>query len=257
MSAYFERLDQTRFRANDGVGGAWDPDEQHIAPALGLIAHEVEREHHARRKAPLQLARISYDILGVMPIDEVEVTVRMLRPGRTIELVEAQLSHDGRPAVSARAWWMQQADTAALAGSGFAPMPPRAELAPWSGAEVWPGEFVTTVEARRRQAEPGRAWTWLRPRVALLGDEPVSATARLLGMIDFVNGVTVRVGPEAAVFPNIDLTAHLFRVPGDDWIGCDTTVSFGPTGMGLTHTILHDERGPLGAVEQSLTVRPR
>jgi hypothetical protein len=39
-------------------------------------------------------------------------------------------------------------------------------------------------------------------------------------------------------------------------VGFDTAVSIGPSGIGLTHSIIHDETGPIGAVSQSLTVRP-
>ena len=36
----------------------------------------------------------------------------------------------------------------------------------------------------------------------------------------------------------------------------DTSVSIGPTGVGLTTSNLHDESGPVGRCEQILTVRP-
>ena len=35
-----------------------------------------------------------------------------------------------------------------------------------------------------------------------------------------------------------------------------TTVVFGPTGQGLTSSVLHDESGPVGRAEQTLTIRP-
>jgi hypothetical protein len=70
-------------------------------------------------------------------------------------------------------------------------------------------------------------------------------------------GITPRVPPSDAYFPNLDLTAHLFRIPTAEWIGFDTTVSFGPLGHGLTHSVLHDEQGPFGTVQQTLTIRPR
>src|SRR5262249_25609994 len=41
--AYFERLGVHRYRATEHTGGAWDLGTQHIAPALGLLAHAVER----------------------------------------------------------------------------------------------------------------------------------------------------------------------------------------------------------------------
>jgi hypothetical protein len=40
---YFKRLDEHRFLATKEVSGAWDIEQQHIAPALGLLAHAVER----------------------------------------------------------------------------------------------------------------------------------------------------------------------------------------------------------------------
>ena len=36
----------------------------------------------------------------------------------------------------------------------------------------------------------------------------------------------------------------------------DTTVSFGPHGSGLTHTVLHDVEGPVGTSTQTLALRP-
>ncbi|EFF89683.1 conserved hypothetical protein [Streptomyces sp. e14] len=56
--------------------------------------------------------------------------------------------------------------------------------------------------------------------------------------------------------PNVDLTVHLHRRPEGGWTGLDTTVVFGPSGQGLTSTVLHDVRGPVGRAEQILTVRP-
>ena len=59
------------------------------------------------------------------------------------------------------------------------------------------------------------------------------------------------------LFPNVDLTVHLLHAPRPGWLGADTTVTFGATGLGATHSILHDERGPFAISIQTLTVRPR
>lgn len=256
VPAYFERIDASAFHATSAVEGAWSTEEQHIAPALGLIAHAIEQDHHARRGGDLQLGRISFDILGTMAIERVDIEIRMLRPGRTIELVEAVLSHGGRPAVIARAWLMQAADTSALAGSALPAMPPRDSLEPWPMHTVWQGGFVRTVDILRREQEPGRAWSWLNPRVPLLEGESVSPTARLLALVDIANGLTPRMAPTEVAFPNVDLTCHLVAQPEGEWIGFDTTVTVGRAGLGLTDSVLHDERGPIGTVQQILTVRP-
>ena len=256
-TAYFQRLDATRFQATPAVGGAWNTAEQHVAPALGLLAHVLDRDHASRRSTELSLARIGYDILGVLPIDTVEISIRVARPGRTIELIEATLSHDDRPAVVARAWYVQSTDTERIAGTYLSPLPAPGSLAPWSASEIWPGRFVTTVDIRRHEISPGRAQAWMRPQLPLLDSEPVSGTGRLLSIVAICNGLTPRLHPATYSFPNVDTTVHLFRPPQTEWLGFDTTVSFGPGGTGLTHTALHDEHGPLGTAQQTLTLRPR
>lgn len=257
MPACFHRLDDTRFEATSATQGAWNTTEQHIAPALGLITHVLERDHRQRHDRPLTISRISFDILGTVPIDTVEITTRVIRPGRTIELAEATLTNADRAAVIARAWFSHDTDTSALAGTSLPTLPAPTSFEPWSLAEIWPGEFVTTIAIRRDESEPGRARYWVRPSVPLLDTETVSPTSRLLGTVDIANGITPRAFPASVLFPNLDLTAHLIRPPATEWIGFDTTVSFGPHGHGLTHSLIHDEHGPIGTVQQTLTVRPR
>lgn len=253
---YFDRLDATTFRPTEHVGGAWSLDEQHIAPALGLLAHAVETDRDRRRADGLVLARLSYDILGTVPMEAVEVAVDVRRAGRTIELVEGTLTHGGRAVVVLRAWLMQPRDTTAVAGTAQPALPAPDATPAWDPTTVWPGGFIASVELRRTQQEPGRAAFWVRSEVPLL-DEPVSPTARAACLLDIANGMTVREAPGEVAFPNVDLTAHLHRAPVGDWLGFDTTVSFGPTGLGLTSSVLHDVEGPFGSLAQALTVRPR
>lgn len=98
-----QRLSPTRFQATSAVQGAWNTDEQHSAPGLGLLTHAVEQDRDNRRGADLLATRLSFDILGTLPIDTVDIDVRVIRPGRAIELVEATVAHDGRAAVILRA----------------------------------------------------------------------------------------------------------------------------------------------------------
>lgn len=255
--AYFQRIGGSTFRATGHVSGAWDPEEQHIAPALGLLAHVVEADRDARRGSDLMIARVSYDILGTIPVDVVETAVRVVRPGRTIELVEATLGHAGRDAVLLRAWLMQPRDTAAVEATPFPPIVSPDQMPAWDPTTLWPGGFIASAEVRRAQVEPGRASYWVRTPLPLIEDEKVSRLASAAGLFDIANGMTVRADPRDVAFPNVDLTAHLFAEPRGDWVGFDTTVSFGPEGLGLTSSVIHDEHGPIGTLSQILTVRPR
>jgi hypothetical protein len=251
--AYFERLSSTpdgggRFRATEHTGGGWNPAEQHIAPTVGLVAHCLAGG------GPVQ--RLSVEILGTIGIDEVEVAVQTVRPGRTIELVEATVTWAGRAVVRARAWRLAGSDTSAAALAVESPLPPREELAAWDMSAGWPGGYIASLEVRHRDVGPGRAQAWLRSRQDLLDGEDVSDLTRSLLLADTANGLVQ--GPERRgwFYPNVELTAHLFRAPAGEWVGMDTSVSWGPGGHGLTATVLHDEAGPVGRVAQLCTLRP-
>ena len=193
--AYFERVGDLAFLATQHVGGAWSTAEQHVAPALGLLVHLVEADRDARGRAALAVSRLSFDILGTMPLGRVTAQVRVVRPGRTIELVEAALSADGRETVRLRAWLLQAGDTAGLAGSAHPALPPPDELPAWDATQVWPGGFIASAQVRRAEVEPGRARYWVRTDLPLLAGEPVSRLAAAAGLFDIANGMTVRVSP--------------------------------------------------------------
>lgn len=253
---YFDRVSATAFRPTEHVSGGWNTAEQHIAPPMALLAHVVEQDRDARRDDDLRLARLSYDILGTLPMDTVDVDVRVIRPGRTIELVEATLGHGGRIALVLRAWLLDRRDTAAVAGSEFEPIPPADRMPAWDPGALWPGGYIASARLRRDQVRPGRATYWVRSDVDLL-DEPCGPVARATRFFDIANGMTPRFSPQDVAYPNLDLTAHLFRDPVGEALGFDTRVSTGPDGAGLTHSVIHDINGPFGTVSQILTVRPR
>jgi hypothetical protein len=220
-----------------------------------LLAHAIERDHAARHETSLTLARISYDILGTLPIDEFDIDVSVIRPGRTIELIEARLIYAARAVVIARAWLLQTPDTSAISGTPVLEIPSPETMDEWKAETLWRGEFIRSVEVRRSLLEVGRAVSWVRSRAPLIAGESVSPTANALGIIDIANGLAARVDVDKITFPNIDLTVHLVRKLRGSWLGLDTMVSFGPDGIGLTHSIVHDQYGPIGVVSQSLTIR--
>lgn len=254
VPAFYRRLGDDEFGPTVHVQGAWRDDEQHMAPVGGLLTHAIDL-HEPR--AGMQLARVSFDILGMIPARPSRVAVRTTRPGRSIELVEATLSVDGRAVVRANAWRLAAHDSTPAAGVEFEPMPGPDAFPVWHATEVWEGGYIRGVEFRADpERRPGRTRTWIRSPYALVDGEACSPTADLIRLVDTANGIAVRVSPQEWMFPNVDLTIHLFREPVRGWVGFDTKVTMGTTGMGLTSTTLHDEHGPVGRAEQILTVRP-
>lgn len=254
-TSYFVRVGEGRFAPTVHVGGAWDPDEQHFSPLGGLVVHEILR---ARAQRPaLALSRVSFDILGRIGFEEFDVDVRIVRPGRTIELVEATVGIAGRAVVSARAWFLGEQDTDSVAGGEPDRLPTPESLASWPLTSVWTGGYIASLDTRPvGTPQPGRTTAWVRTRVDLIADEPVDPVAAFIALVDTANGIAVRQEPTKWMFPNVDLTLHLYRRPETPWTGLDTTVTFGHTGQGLTSTVLHDHHGPVGVAQQILTVRP-
>jgi hypothetical protein len=256
VSSYFERLDAGRYRPTVEAGGAWSPGEIHFSPLGGLIVHAMEF-HRSGQDDSKQLSRVSFDILGFLAAEDIEIAVTTIRPGRTIELVEAVATIAGRRAVLARAWYVSAGDTSAVAGGLPDALPAPSELEPSDVLRVWPGGYVASLDARPvGELVPGRTTAWLRTDVDLVAGENVGPVASFIALVDTANGIAVRQQPGEWMFPNLDLTIHLYRQPTGPWVGFDTTVTFGATGLGLTSTALHDENGPVGRAEQTLTVRP-
>jgi hypothetical protein len=254
--AYYRRLDEDRFEPTIHAQGAWNTHEQHMAPVSGLLAHAIDC-HDPR--PDLVLARITYEILGLIELTTTTVQVRTIRPGRTIELVEATAIVADRPVVRALAWRLSRQDTSAAAGGLPEAMPDPTECVHWMPSTLWPGGYIATIEgAKGPQPEPGRGQVWVRTWTTLVEGEPVSPVAAYLGLVDTANGMNTRIHPLEWAFPNIDLTVHLYREPHGGpghWLGLDTLVTIGAGGVGLTSTTLHDEAGPVGRAEQILTVR--
>ncbi len=254
-TAYYRSLGGGRYQPSMHTEGAWVTEEQHMAPASGLLADAIET---CSARTDLLTSRITFDILGLIHREEVRITASVIRPGRTIELVQAEMHAGGRVVVRATAWRLARTDTADLAATELTPMPGPDTAEPWNGLQVWGGGFIRSLEFRSLPGgRPGRARAWIRTRHPLVDDRQVSELAAYVGLIDTANGVAVRSKPIELLFPNTDLTIHFVREPAGEWLGLDTSVSYGPGGVGLTASVLHDIDGPVGRAAQSLTLRRR
>ena len=254
IDAFYQPLPDGSFLPTIYAQGAWRADEQHMGPITGLIVAAFER-HDPR--PDMQFGRFSFDILGQMDTAPTFVEVRTERPGRTIELLVAELSIHGRVCVRAHAWRGSIQDSSPVAGVQLAPIPGPDEVDEWlGGTGVWGGGYIGDLEFRSTDREPGHSVTWIRSPRQLINGQETGPYANFCRLVDTSNGIAVRADPHEWMFPNVDLTIHLFREPVPGWIGFDVRVSMGATGMGLTSSTLHDVNGPVGRAEQFLTVRP-
>jgi hypothetical protein len=202
----------------------------------------------------LRIGRIALDILGLIPLAPFTITTRLLRPGRTIELVEATMSAQDRACIVARAWRMQTSDTSGIAGTEDAAIAGPEHMQEWHGMDQWSGGYIQSLhfraDARRRG---GSGIVWMRNLDTVEGRE-TSAFVRLMGMADSQRHrhpcLAARMGlPQSR-------PEHRPAAPaGRPWLGLQTAQDYGSDGIGLTRSVLHDLRGPFGHSTQILTLR--
>lgn len=264
MGFYYELLNReiktdgtqvAQYRPTINTQGAWNENEQHMAPATGVICAELEK---FQPKKHMQIGRISLDILGMIHLDNFSIATRCIRPGKTIELLESVFEAKERTCIVARTWRMITEDTSEIAGLEDTSIPSYKTLPNWEGMSLWDGGYIRSVSKNIKVVErrPGKGCVWITNDLEMIGGETTSSFVKLMGMVDTMNGVVVRQdNPFSHMFPNVDLQIHLYRLPEGKHLGLDVEQQYGKNGIGLTTAVLHDKKGPFGHAEQILTIR--
>jgi hypothetical protein len=259
---FYVPLGEERFRATELTATPWGSGSQHGGPPAALLGHALESDASGEGGI---FARLAFEILGPIPMGELSIEVKTVRPGRRISLHEATLS-DGarRPVMLCRAWRISapmasfpddlETERRTLPGPERGEEKPFFEMAPEVG-------YHQGIEARFVKGswrEPGNAAAWLRMRVPLLADEEPSPLIRVLVVADSGNGVGGVLDTSAWTFINPETTVHLHAYPGGEWVGLESSAVAEPRGVGLVRTTIHDPaKGAVGAAAQSLLVAKR
>jgi hypothetical protein len=260
FEAFYER-DGDLFRATELTRGPWDPGAQHAGPPAALLGYALEGLPDADQ---FQVGRVTFEILRSVPIASVRVQARVVRPGRRVQMLEAELSdEDGEVLVRARAWRIRidEVELPSEAIAAFDPPPPPDEASP---AQFFPtGQqhgYHSAMEVRFVSGEflePGPATVWLRMRQPLVAGEEPTPLQRTLVVADVGNGVSAALDFRRFLFINVDLTVQLERMPEGEWICCDAVTLPQPNGVGTAESVLFDQRGRIGRGLQTLLISGR
>lgn len=260
MPDSFYVRDGDGFHATELTRGPWDRDAQHAGPPAALLGRALEQLPDA---AGFQLGRITYEILRPVPIGPVAIATRTLRPGRRVQLVEAELSAGGAPLMRATAWRIQIASVDLPPESLVVEEPPPGPEQ-GSGAGFFPTEeehgYHTGMEVSFISGgfmEQGPATVWLRMLAPLLEGEEPTPLQRVLIAADVGNGVSSTLDFRRFLFLNVELTVHLERLPAGEWVGLDAVTRPQPTGVGVAESVLFDREGRIGRAVQTLLVSGR
>jgi len=245
------------FRATPHTQGPWNPQFQHGGPPGALLVRQMER---CSPRADMVFARVTIEILGPVPIAVLRATARLVRPGRSVELLEAVLEHDGRPVMRASGWRVRvSAERPPAPELEQAPSLPAPEAASTTTPD-WQCGFLSATEWRFVSGDyssSGAAIVWMRLRYPLIAGETTTPAQRLIAGADSANGVSSPLDIRSWVFIPPELTVHSLRPPVGEWICLDAVTHLQAEGVGLTTSRLYDERGLVGHSAQSLFISKR
>ena len=250
--------------------GPWSPDAQHGGPPAALLAMLVEAHDDAGAPrqspdggGPMFVARLVVELWKPVPLSPLRAVVSTARPGRKVQVVEADLFDGGTKVARASAVRIRR-KAIEVPGEALplveAPPPPEEGTSsepPWRGRDGGAAAFHTDAVEHRfvrgSFATPGPAIDWIRLRVPLLKGRETPPLARVAAAADFGNGVSWVLSRQAGYqFINPDLCLYLHDYPAGEWVCLDARTWPQAHGVGLAESLLRDERGPIGRSLQSL-----
>jgi Thioesterase-like superfamily len=252
--AFFEPLAGGRFAATPHTRGPWDPAFQHAGPPAALLGRALER---CEPREGFVLARLTYEILRPVPVAEIAVAARVVRPGRSVELLDGELTVEGEPVMTVRAWRVRATGAETVADAPVPPRPAEATPPPPGLDGFGYGRAVELRFAAGGWDDPGPATVWTRLRVAVVAGEEPTGLQRVLAVADSGNGVSAVLPWGEWLFINPELTVHVRREPRGEWICLDAETAISHGGAGLARSVLSDDEGVVAAGAQSLLVAPR
>jgi hypothetical protein len=221
----------------------------------GLTARAVEQ---ARAQDPeLICARLTIDMFRSAPLAPMRVSVRPIRAGRRIAVLEVTVEQGKGPIGQGKAVLLRRSEQPE---GMFRQTPPWASPAPEQLGP--PRNSVNGKDLGRdgyRFAAPWQAWTvtgssgplsdgvWIRDVYPLIAGEELTPLERL-GMAADLASPQTNSSDRGLSFINADYTVYLGREPQGEYIGIEPYGHISDRGVAVGQAVAHDRLGPVGFV---------
>ena len=260
MPDAFYEPDGEVFVATELTRGPWDAGAQHAGPPAALLGRALEQLPGGEG---MQVGRVTFEILRSVPIAPVRISAEIVRPGRKVQMVAAELSVEDEVLMRVRGWRLRSAAIEIPPEVTSTPDPPPFpedskgfDFFP-TGHELGYHSAMELRFARGGFMELGPATAWLRMRHPLVTGEEPSPLQRTLIAADVGNGISAALDFRRFVFVNVDLTVHLERMPAGEWVCVDALTLPQPSGIGTAESVLADRDGRIGRALQTLLIDER
>lgn len=240
------KISGSRVEPTEHAAGPWDPTTQHGAAVSALFTQSFLK---LETRVPMQIMRLTIDLMKPVPLAPVDLQIRVVREGRKIQLCEAELTADGVPVARATALKVRTEQLALP--EGLEPLPitqPLPDALP-ERPRLQPHGFNAASERRGIKDDarrPTQAAAWFRHHRQVIAGETTPPTVRAASMADYANGNARVLDGRQWRFLNADITVHMHRPPIGEWILLETDGAFSPRGMALISGRLGDVEGYFG-----------
>jgi hypothetical protein len=269
--ALLEILDQraladrhvTRFTPSPLTAGPWNPHHQHggaVAATFGRFLSRLEAP------VEMRISRLTVEMFRGIPVAPLEIETRIVRDGRRIQSVEANLVEPGADLLVARATALrirQDVELPELAVPGeldpaLGPRPataPVIRLRPGLQVPAFLGACDLIPGGATVCGQPSTTWARLRCRI-VKGEQP-SPIESLIALLDFASGAGNVMDYSTYSAINPDLTAHILRPPRSAWIALRGRTLRSAEGIGQSEALVYDDQGPVARAAACLLLDRR
>lgn len=234
------------------------PDAQHGGAVAALVLRMAGR---IATLVPMDIARLTLDLMRVVPTKLLRVATAVVREGKDLQLVSVELYHEDVLVTSATV--LKVRTKAHDLSEAIAPFIPTFSASLTGAAPTAPRSrrgFSALSSMRAEHGgfnEPGPAKLWLRTEGEVVAGEALTPAMQAVAAADVANGASSFLPFEDWTFVNADLTVNFARQPLTEWILVDATTVMADNGRAMTTSRLGDEQGWFGHATQTLFVQPR
>lgn len=254
----FFRTDGNSFIPTSAAVGPWDAKSLHGRVVAGLLGAEIERQHGSSEYMP---ARLTVDMYRLPDLSPITVMTRIIRDGRRIKVIEAELFSGGVSMARASSQLLlrtQNAPGAVWSPPDWgAPRPDEIAAADDSaaGSRMWE---VRSIKGRMGSVGPRQLW--MRELRDLVDGRPITPFTRAALTADYASPLA-NAGDAGLGYINSDVTLYLHRLPATEWIGIEVSNHHATDGVAIASCIFYDENGAIGtssvaALAQAKLMKP-
>ncbi len=220
----------------------------------GLAARSLETEYG---EIGWRAARLTVDLFRPAAMAPVQISLRPVRQGRKVRVVDAVITCDGHEVgrVSAVFLVASQDPPGTIWRPYHSPWPdPDAVTSDeTTGSAEHNGWLFRVVDGGMGTGERSRVWT--NDTVSLVGNEPMSPLVRAAVSGDIACPL-VNFSDEGLYYINADYTMLLGRYPVGEWIGVASTEQIQAEGISVAMATMYDAHGPFATSGGTSLTRP-